>query len=71
MLKNKNKSAQELEKQYKILTKAELLTLNKRTVLQWFKECLQYVLKDEDYERAAQLRNAQVRYENQLLSVRK
>lgn len=62
----KEKTVQELERQYKVLIKGELLELHKHTMLQWFKECLQYVLQDEDYERAAQLRNAQVRYENQL-----
>lgn len=51
-----------IEKKIRILTRAELKTFNKFTIERWNKECLEYLLASEQYERAAELRDANERY---------
>lgn len=56
------------EKRYKVLTKAELVNVsNRTTITRWFDECLTFMLSEEDYERAAVLRDANIRWQQQQL----
>jgi hypothetical protein len=59
-----------IEKKFKVLIKGELKSLNKDTINNWFKECLDYLLTSEDYERASTLRDAKIRFEAQTQIVR-
>ena len=57
-----------IEKKFKILTRAELNHLNRFTVERWFKECLGHMITEDEYEKAATLRDANARWQNQMLS---
>lgn len=57
-----------IEKKIRILTRAELKTFNRFTIERWHKECLEYLLSIEEYERAAELRDANERYMLQIQS---
>ena len=54
------------EKRLRILILAELVSLPKTLIDLWFNDCFEYLKKDEDYERMAQLKKAQDRYLSQL-----
>ncbi len=55
-----------LERRYRVLTRAELKPVQSKTIELWFKECFSYLLDNEDYERAAVLRDSNTRWKNQL-----
>lgn len=57
------------EKRFKILTKAELLnSTNRVTIARWFDECLNFMVEEEEYERAAILRDANSSWQQQFMS---
>ena len=52
-----------IQRKIKVLLMSELKTLDSRTINNWFDEGLKYLLKHEYFERAAQLRDAKIRYD--------
>jgi hypothetical protein len=59
-----NKS--KMERRYRVLTRAELKSVQSKTIMLWFHECFSYLLDNEDYERAAVLRDSKARWVNQI-----